>query len=82
MRKSTRPAIRELLRNNPDGLTTIQIANLVPGLADSNAARQALQKMPDAYMDRWIKTRTGRGQYTAVWCVVVPPAHCPHPEDA
>jgi len=36
-----------------------------------------LHKFPDAYIDRWIKS----GNFvTAVWCVVVPPPHCPRPE--
>lgn len=81
MRKSARPAIRELLRQHPDGLTTTEIARVVPDLKDSNAARQALLRMPDAYIDRWQSRFAARGQYSAVWCVVVPPPNCPYPTD-
>jgi hypothetical protein len=36
-----------------------------------------VNSMPDAYIDRWLKT--GK-RFAAVWCVVVPPPHCPKPE--
>ena len=35
--------------------------------------------MPVAYIDRWVDPV--RGQWRAVWCVVVPPEHCPYPTD-
>lgn len=79
MRKSTHPAIRELLRAHPDGLTTTEIALLVPALRDNKAAAKALHTMPDAYIDRWYLRPGSRAQYTAVWCVVVPPPNCPYP---
>ena len=67
--------VRETLRNNPDGLTVAQISELVQ--TDASHVHRIVHKMPDAYIDRWIK----RGQRcTAVWCVVVPPENCPRPE--
>lgn len=37
--------------------------------------------MPDAYIDRWVREPGSRGQFQAVYMVVVPPADCPHPKD-
>lgn len=76
MRKSNRDAIRELLRNAEDGLCTSDIAKSV-GI-DSSSARAALLTMPDAYIDRW--DNKARGPLAAVWCVVIPPEHCPKPD--
>ncbi len=67
--------VRELLRSNPEGLTVAQIAELVE--TDNTHVYKIMPKMVDAYIDRWIKN----GQrVSAVWCVVVPPPHCPRPE--
>lgn len=67
--------VRELLRNNPEGFTVAQISELVG--TDTTHVHKIVHKMPDAYIDRWIKN----GQRaSAVWCVVVPPPHCPRPE--
>ena len=70
-------ALREVLRQHPDGLTTTQAAELANiGTAD---ARRSLMAMPDTYVDRWVPGK--RGQYMKVWCIVWPPADCPHPKD-
>lgn len=75
MRTNATQTIRALLRAHPDGLSTTEVA----GRVNRNAGNMGklLRSMPDAYVDRWIGPV--RGQYTAVWCVVVPPADCPHP---
>lgn len=65
--------LRELLRSNPDGMTTGEMQQALGGLQKSVAA--ALHRMPDAYIDRW-----QTGPLRPVWCVVVPPEHCPRPE--
>lgn len=77
MKKPWHPRIRVLLREHTDGLTTNQISLLVGGDTDPNAIRRALEGMPDVYIDRWADPK--RGQYQAVWCVIVPPPDCPYP---
>lgn len=42
-----------------------------------DSVRQALDNMPDVYIDRYLEPV--RGQYPAVWCAWVPPPNCPHP---
>ena len=74
--KSRHPAIRTLLRQHTDGLTAKQLANEMA--CHEDAANNALKAMPDAYIDRW--SGPLRGQYAAVWCVVIPPPHCPYPK--
>jgi hypothetical protein len=76
MRTSSTPQIRELLKENSDGLTVEQIVFAVK--RDKSNVKKVLRNMPDAYIDRWIPAP--RMQYKAVWCVVVPPKHCPRPE--
>jgi len=78
MKKPHHPAIRVLLRENPDGLTIAQICHAIPAISKSTVALKCLTAMPDAYVDRWVDPH--RGQWQAVWCVVVPPENCPHPE--
>jgi hypothetical protein len=68
--------IRELLRENPDGLTMSQILNEFPDRTLCNV-RKSLKALPDAYIDRW--ESAPRKAYKAVWCVVIPPEDCPHP---
>jgi hypothetical protein len=65
--------VRELLRDS-DGLTVAQIAQAVG--TDTSHIHRMINKLPDAYIDRWIKKDH---HITAVWCVVVPPPHCPRP---
>ena len=70
-------ALREVLRQYPDGLTTTQVAEL-SGFITSDV-RRSLAAMPDVYVDRWVPGK--RGQYMKVWCVVIVPDDCPHPKD-
>lgn len=66
--------VRDTLRAS-DGLTVEQLAQSVG--TDPSHVYRIVNKMPDAYIDRWIK----RGNITtAVWCVVIPPPNCPRPE--
>lgn len=74
MRQANHSRVRKLLRENPEGMTNRELAgelNSRPSLM-----WRALTTMPDAYIDRW--ETTGK-RLAAVWCVVVPPPHCPHP---
>lgn len=75
MTRSKHPNIRALLRKHEDGLTVAQISGLLD--LKPNSVRQALEDMPDVYIDRYLEPV--RGQYPAVWCAVVPPSNCPHP---
>jgi hypothetical protein len=76
MKKSRHPEIRALLRQYPDGLTRPEVAERI-GM-DITAASNALKVMPDTYIDRWVKCESN-GKYMAVYCIIVPPADCPHP---
>jgi hypothetical protein len=75
MSKSKHDLVRKVLRESEDGLTVRQIVDLTQ--IDKDPLSRILQTMPDAYIDRW--SGPARGQYSAVWCVVVPPENCPHP---
>lgn len=69
--------VRQLLRDNPDGLTTYQLEELTQ--TDRTHLSRILNKMmPDAYIDRWVAVK-GKRWVRAVWCVVVPPENCPRP---
>lgn len=81
MKKPHLPAIRELLRAHSDGLTVKEILAKLPQISKAAVVRSSLAKMPDAYIDRWVIKGGTRGQDEAVWMVVVPPPHCPHPKD-
>ena len=74
MHKSNHHAVRMLLQKYPDGLPVSEIAERLE--TKPSPMRRALLGMPDAYIDRWIAHRK---QWTAVWCVVVPPGNCPKP---
>ena len=76
MSKSKHDLVRRVLRNSEDGLTVKQIMDLSQVHTDSLS--RILAAMPDAYIDRW--TGPTKSQYSAVWCVVVPPEDCPHPK--
>ena len=76
MSKSRHPEIRQLLRNNPDGLTSLEISENLGVLPDS--AYNALRNMPDTYVDRWTNARQSQPA-EAVWCAIVPPEDCPRP---
>ena len=68
--------IRSLLRREDDGLTVNYIAEELG--APPKSIAKALERMPDAYIDRW--TEAGNwSPHQAVWCVVVPPENCPMP---
>lgn len=70
--------IRMLLQKYHDGLTLLDISQYL-NMNYTNAGR-SLEKMPDAYIDRWVpKVGKGRGKWSAVWCVIVPPENCPMP---
>ena len=69
MSKSKHDLVRRVLRDSEDGLTAKQITEAV-GVGKDPLSR-ILRTMPDAYIDRW--SGPTRGQYSAVWCVVVPP---------
>lgn len=77
MSRSRHPDIRALLRTLEDGMPAADIAAALG--APLEPVRLALKNMPDAYIDRW--DGPVRGQYAAVWCVVVPPPNCPHPNE-
>ena len=78
MRASNANGIRQLLRNNPDGMDVSAIANSLN--REASAIRASLKRMPDAYIDRWEMHQRGFGiGYTSIWCVVVPPENCPKP---
>lgn len=76
MRKSNQSAIRKLLRENDDGLTVSQLADLMG--SNKNSINVSLKCMPDAYIDRWV-TKGRQKHLSATWCVVVPPENCPKP---
>ena len=80
MRKSNHQNIRAVLREQTDGLTVAQLVlqlRLMVKDVNEESIRSSLVSMPDAYIDRW--EGPNRGQYAAVWCVVVPPENCPKP---
>jgi hypothetical protein len=78
LNKPNMPDIRVLLRESLYGMTVTELHNKLPQVTPKSI-RKALDKMPDAYIDRWRDPI--RGQYQAVWCVVTPPAHCPYPTE-
>ena len=73
--RSKHDLVRRVLRDSEDGLTVKQIMDLSQVHTDSLS--RILEAMPDAYIDRW--SGPTQGQYSAVWCVVVPPENCPRP---
>lgn len=79
MTRSHAPEIRDLLRESPDGLTCSEIKQRLPKISSDDTIRNCLERMPDAYIDRWADPV--RGQWQAVWCVVVPPEDCPYPTE-
>ena len=77
VRKSSQTAVRELLRETPDGLTVTELSEKTG--VHVNSIQRCIKNMPDAYIDRW-STTSRKKYYSAIWCVVVPPANCPKPE--
>lgn len=80
MRTGSKHALRRLLRANPDGLSVNELATMTN--RDVNNVRSDLKGMPDTYIDRWglTKAKNNSKAYYAVWCIVTPPADCPHPK--
>ena len=80
MKRPHIPRIREYLRQNSDGATAVELAQVIG--ADQSAIRRTMSKhMPDAYIDRWAPTGgQGASKYAAIWCVVQVPDHCPRPQ--
>jgi len=76
-RESWAQQIRKLLRNEPDGLTLGEMCVHIN--APYASLYDAAYKMPDAYIDRWTLTHNYVTS-EAIWCVVVPPPHCPRPD--
>ena len=75
--------IRALLREkaNEDGMTIPEISRAMGLYPPPGTISAALKTaMVDAYIDRY-KRPEGGGQFSAVWCVVVPPEHCPKPDE-
>lgn len=77
MRRMTHKIIRDVLKNNPDGLTAKQI-HFITNI-DKESIRVALKNMPDVYIDRWLAAKQGLRE-EGVWCVVEVPEDCPRPE--
>ena len=77
MKKSSQTAVRALLRETPDGLTITELSEKTG--VHVNSIQRCIKDMPDAYIDRW-STTSRKKCYSAIWCVVVPPANCPKPE--
>ena len=71
-------SIRDYLRTQSSGSTVKELQAMFPWISKTATIRKILERMPDAYIDRWFTT--GRKKYySAVWCVVVPPENCPKP---
>jgi hypothetical protein len=77
MKPSRQKRIRALLRSRPEGMTPIELSELL----DIHVAnvRTSLKAMPDTYVDRWRAAK--RGQFEKVWVAVPVPDDCPHPKD-
>lgn len=73
---SHHPKIRKVLREQTDGATINQLAELL-GLK-YETVRRALKNMPDVYIDRWIKKPKGK-KYESIWFAVIAPENCPRP---
>lgn len=76
MKLSLVKSVRVTLRGIPDGIALEDLSDLLN--RPKTNVRKVLKNMPDVYIDRW--EVAPRGQYKAVWCIVVPPIDCPRPE--
>lgn len=76
--KSNHNAIREVLRQHPDGLTSRRISELT-GI-DYRSVRKSLETVHGVYIDRW-ENVTYRNNLAAVWVVVEVPDNCPKPDN-
>lgn len=79
-KKGLMARIRERLRQPEltDGRTCKALADLVG--SKPAMVHATLKRMPDAYIDRWVRPMGRGGRYAAVWCVVTPPPNCPPPD--
>ena len=71
----------EFLQSLPDGATTQAVAKHLA--LDRGTVWTLLSRTPLVYIDRWVKSKgEGRGSnmYTAIWCAVTVPEHCPRPD--
>jgi len=75
MKKPHAPAVRELLKNHPFGLSTSDIGTMLD--IRQHTIYKVMAKMVDCYIDRW--STPIRGQYVAVWCLADVPKNCPYP---
>lgn len=71
--------IRGMLRDKGKGMSAQLIADTL-GL-DADYVRVMLTQMPDTYIERWDRTKTGRGWH-AVWNVAVVPPDAMRPKSA
>jgi len=71
--------IRGLLRDKGKGMSAQLIADAL-GL-DADYVRVMLNNMPDTYIERWDRTKTGRG-WLAVWNVAHVPPDAMRPKSA
>ncbi|MBI2725408.1 MAG: hypothetical protein HYX42_04075 [Polaromonas sp.] len=70
--------VRETLKAAPDGLTVAAITKVLHlGHANINTS---LKKMPDVYIDRYIKAKAGPYKYAAVYMAVEVPENAPMPD--
>ena len=75
MTRNMHAEIRALLLAHPDGLTRVMIAAL--SNANRSTISQALESMPDVYIDRWTTGKTALLQ--PVFIAVPIPEDCPKP---
>jgi hypothetical protein len=71
--------IRTFLRDKKEGMSAQLIADTL-GL-DADYVRVMLTQMPDTYIERWDRTKTGRG-WLAVWNVAHVPPDAMRPKSA
>lgn len=76
--KSMAPRIRALLRHRPDGATAVEVADAL-SIRLKGSAHRSMMSMPDVYVDRWLKEKSTRGQYAAVFMLADVPADTPRP---
>lgn len=75
--KTTIKRIRELLLQNPDGMTILEICAELDLEYDNTAKR--LKNAYGCYIDRWAPS-DNKGPMVQVWCCVPVPEHCPRPD--
>jgi hypothetical protein len=72
-------AIRVLLNQHPDGLSTQEVIKAL-GIPEGSA-RRYLASMADVYVDRWDKPEQGAGAPFPIHCAVPIPRDCPSPSE-